>query len=293
MEGTPAAAAMRNWDDLKFCLALSSHGTMSNAAKVLGTNVATVSRRLNRMSEEMGEALFIKQGNRWVATESGAELARIAEELQTRLGATQDGRGEIRGDVKIRISCAMQIMQSGLVSGIVHFLESHPTARLGLDSRKQSLALNECDIRIGFEEPNEGRVVRRRLMALDIVPACQGRFLGGLTGWVKVLYTDSEPPGCGRLREHFDAAPKIEIEGLNLTRLVLESNPLLALLPRSMVEGDADLAEVSMGPAFEPLPIWLSYHQSRRRDPAVRLAVEFLERALRIDADPVEAAAAC
>ncbi len=41
---------MQNWDDLKFCLALHRSGTMTDAARILDTNVATVSRRIARMT---------------------------------------------------------------------------------------------------------------------------------------------------------------------------------------------------------------------------------------------------
>ena len=38
--------SLKNWDDLKFCLALDRYGTMTAAADHLDTNTATVSRRI-------------------------------------------------------------------------------------------------------------------------------------------------------------------------------------------------------------------------------------------------------
>ena len=52
---------MQNWDDLKYCLALDEFRTMTAAAKALGTNTATVSRRIERLTEEAGQPLFIRQ----------------------------------------------------------------------------------------------------------------------------------------------------------------------------------------------------------------------------------------
>ena len=48
---------MQNWDDPKFCLALEQYQTMTAAARALGTNTATVSRRIERLTEEAGEPL--------------------------------------------------------------------------------------------------------------------------------------------------------------------------------------------------------------------------------------------
>ena len=53
---------MNNWDDLRFLVALSKTGTMTAAAKSLGTNTATVSRRIERLSETLGMPAFIKTG---------------------------------------------------------------------------------------------------------------------------------------------------------------------------------------------------------------------------------------
>ena len=60
---------MQHWDDLRFCLALYRHGTMSAAAMALGTNIATVSRRIDRLTQAMGETLFLKQDRAWVPTQ--------------------------------------------------------------------------------------------------------------------------------------------------------------------------------------------------------------------------------
>ena len=51
---------MQNWDDLKFCLALERHQTMTAAARALGTTTATVSRRIDRLTEAADEAIFLR-----------------------------------------------------------------------------------------------------------------------------------------------------------------------------------------------------------------------------------------
>ena len=44
----------------KVCLALERYQTMTAAARALGTNTATVSRRIDRLTEEAGEPLFLR-----------------------------------------------------------------------------------------------------------------------------------------------------------------------------------------------------------------------------------------
>ena len=51
---------MQNWDDLKFCLTLERYQTMTAAKHSLGTNTAKVSRRIDRLTEEAGKPLFLR-----------------------------------------------------------------------------------------------------------------------------------------------------------------------------------------------------------------------------------------
>lgn len=278
---------MKNWDDLKFCQALHRHGTMSDAAKVLNTNVATVSRRLHRLSEEIGETLFIKQGNRWVTTEAGAELAQIAEHFQAEIGrSSAAGEGEAEIEIQIRISCAMQLIQCGFASAVADFLGRHPLASLRFETQKRSLALNECDVRLDFDEPSEGRIVRRLFTTLDLVPACAEPFRDRIEGWINVLYSGREGRQARLLEEHFGAPPRIELEGLATTLMILRNAPLAAAVPVKCVETLSDLTALPGPESLTPLPVWLSYHETRRRDHAVRLAIEFLQVAFNIGETP-------
>ena len=65
------------WDDLgKFVLAMKRHGTMPPAARHLNANVATVSRRLERVSHELAIPLFEKRGTGFVPDEGRRQAGR-------------------------------------------------------------------------------------------------------------------------------------------------------------------------------------------------------------------------
>ena len=51
---------------------------MTAAARALGTNTATVSRRIDRLTEEAGVPLFLRDNTQWLATDMGRELAQVA-----------------------------------------------------------------------------------------------------------------------------------------------------------------------------------------------------------------------
>ena len=58
---------------------------MTAAARALGTNTATVSRRIDRLTEEAGEPLFLRDNTQWRATDMGRELAQIALRIEDRI----------------------------------------------------------------------------------------------------------------------------------------------------------------------------------------------------------------
>jgi DNA-binding transcriptional LysR family regulator len=97
---------MQNWDDLKFCLALERYQTMTAAARAVGTNTATVSRRIDRLTEEAGEPLFLRDNTQWRATDMGRELAQIALRIEDRISrAATETMEQQRSDVE-RITCS-------------------------------------------------------------------------------------------------------------------------------------------------------------------------------------------
>lgn len=58
---------------------------MTAAACALGTNTATVSRRIDRLTDEAGESLFLRNNTQWRATDIGRELAQIALRIEDRI----------------------------------------------------------------------------------------------------------------------------------------------------------------------------------------------------------------
>ena len=106
--------SLKNWDDLKFCLALDRYGTMTAAADHLGTNTATVSRRIELMTADAGQPLFTKLGQAWEPTPLADHLITIAVQTESLLADTEaeDLAAEEQSD--IRINAPIRILHSNL-----------------------------------------------------------------------------------------------------------------------------------------------------------------------------------
>ena len=63
-----------DWNDLKFALAVARHGSLSAAARALGTTQPTVSRRLAGLERKTGVKLFERRKDGLTPTQLGAAL---------------------------------------------------------------------------------------------------------------------------------------------------------------------------------------------------------------------------
>lgn len=147
---------MQNWDDLKFCLALERYQTMTAAARALGTNTATVSRRIDRLTEEAGEPLFLRDNTQWRATDMGRELAQIALRIEDRISRAASETMDHQKKLFLRVNASEAMLNAQLVRHIVGFSENYQNLNLTLSSRQASLAYGETDIILNHVAPTEG-----------------------------------------------------------------------------------------------------------------------------------------
>lgn len=131
---------MQNWDDLKFCLALERYQTMTAAARALGTNTATVSRRIDRLTEEAGEPLFLRDNTQWRATDMGRELAQIALRIEDRISRAAIETMEQQKTQILRINANEATLSAQLAQNIASFSANYHDLNLTLSSRQASLA---------------------------------------------------------------------------------------------------------------------------------------------------------
>ena len=81
-----------NWDDLRIFIAFARGGTLAAAAKVIGIDATTVSRRLDRIERDLGTTLFEVHPTGHVVTERGSQLLCHAETIEA---SAIDARGEL------------------------------------------------------------------------------------------------------------------------------------------------------------------------------------------------------
>ena len=162
---------MANWDDAQYVLALSRAGTIRAAAKSLGVNHTTVSRRISALEKQLSARLFELTPSGYVMTVSGRIICKAAEEMEDLLlGSHRRIEGadkELTGEVHIHIP---DIFDDWVCERIAPFLQQHPKLKIQLSSEIAiaNLAKREADIALRFTDSPPLDMVGQKVCRLPV-----------------------------------------------------------------------------------------------------------------------------
>ncbi|MEP5630939.1 MAG: LysR family transcriptional regulator [Tateyamaria sp.] len=269
---------LHNWDDLKLILAVSRYGTMSAAANSLGMSTATISRRLEKCAEELDQTLFIRRGTRWEPTPAALVFVKLAETVTDGFPSEVDLESADPFEERvIRASMPLDICMSTLAPKVTSLLVENPGLALDIFHETKSVAFGEVDVRVSYTEPNEGRLVRFRLGEIGYNSYVSTRLVGDPTGWVEVVDLERKPTFMGQdLLQQF-GQPRLRNVSLSCAINVVHEMPLVIYLPTILASSQTDLTLWPSESQETYLPVWASYHESRRLDPDVRLMLSYLK----------------
>lgn len=156
-----------NWDDGRLFLAVARAGQMLGAARTLGVNQATLSRRMAVLERALGAKLLIRRTHGSELTDAGRALLATLERVESELIASQarlhGTDAAVSGTVRIGAPDGFGV--GFLAPRLARLGERHPDLRVQLvpTPRGFSLSRREADIAVMVGRPEKGRLVARRL----------------------------------------------------------------------------------------------------------------------------------
>lgn len=162
--------AQMDWNDLRFVLAVSRHGSLSAAGDALGVAHTTVGRRLRELEGELGISLFTRHPNGMRATAAGAELSEAAKAMEAQLHRAEAriaGRDtDLRGELRIT---TLDWLFEALAPRIRSFCERYPEVDLTVRASEGHVSLyrREADIALRLTNKPDPSLAGRRLMHVD------------------------------------------------------------------------------------------------------------------------------
>lgn len=251
---------------------------MTAAARLLDTNVATVSRRIERMGETLGFPPLVKTNDGWVMNPKLRGLMDTLEtfdaELTRELNSTLDHRQD--QPTRIRIGLPPVVALQVLYPCMDAVLPSLKAIRLEFIGRSQGEGLSDFDIVIQTHRPESGRLLSRRIGQLHFrvfgPPDCDAR-----TDWCGLVREHDDHPAQQMALAAFGQEPLIRSHSFTDLFEIIRASRLPGLLPGVLATRDSDLTPVLPTDQVATQDLWLMYHASRKGDPVIRIVTEWIE----------------
>lgn len=156
-----------DWSDLAFFLALAQSGSLSAAAKRMGTDHSTVARRIESLERDLGVRLVDRLPHAYQLTDAGERVRDLGGAAETAISDIERyARAADRSPHRVvRISGPPHLISSLIAPSLTSLKRSNPELKIELagESRPVSLSRREADIALRMFRPSQKGLVARRL----------------------------------------------------------------------------------------------------------------------------------
>jgi DNA-binding transcriptional LysR family regulator len=156
-----------DWDDLRIFLAVARTESLSGAGRGLRLDPATVGRRVARLEERLGAALFAKSPQGYALTGQGQGLLPHAERAEQAVTAARE---EVRGEAgglsgQVRIGAPDGCATYVLPQVCADIAAANPALEIQIVAlpRVFNLSKREADMAIAVSRPATGRLTVQKI----------------------------------------------------------------------------------------------------------------------------------
>ena len=293
---------MEHWDEVRTAYQVARQGTVSGAAEVLGVHHATVIRHIDALEGRLGVKLFQRHARGYTPTESGEDLARVAQttedQLQQLVGRIRGRGADVSGELMVT---SIVELSNFLVPVLADFKEGYPgvVVRYLTDSRVFRLEYGEAHVAIrAGSAPDEPDNVVQPLMRLRIGLFASKSYVAkhglpkedsdlGDHAFVGNDNPDSRAPFEVWLRSKvpYERVVFRATDTYSMIRAV-RSGAGIGFMPVAEGAADPDLVEVIPSKEEWTAPLWLVTHVDLHRTAKVQALLAHLKEAVKVfDAD--------
>lgn len=204
---------MANWDDMRVFLAVARSESLSGAARGVQMDPATVGRRIARLEEGLGVALFLKSPQGYALSDAGTRMLARAADAEEALRLAQDeAQGQAAGLAgQVRIGAPDGCANFLLPQVCAAIRDANPDLEVQILAlpRVVNLSKREADMAITVSPPDAGRLTVQKMtdyhlhlaMRADLpAPATLADLAGvPLVGYIPDMIFDKELDYLGPL----------------------------------------------------------------------------------------------
>jgi len=281
-----------DWNRARAFLVTAEEGSLSAAARALGTTQPTLGRQVSALEAELGVALFERTGRGLELTSAGLDIvehARAMGEAANRLSLAATGQSSsLTGVVCISATEAMAAFDLPVVIRRLRKLEPGIEVEIIASNSTSDLKRREADIAIRAFRPTQPDLIARKLRDEYARLYATPQYLEGLDNPSDAnSLASAEFIGFDRSSRLIDGLAGM---GLQLTLknfLILTENHLvhwelvkqsagIGIMPERI--GDKESSVVRVLPDMQPFPIelWLVAHRELRTSRRIRRVFDVL-----------------
>ncbi len=262
-----------NWDDLRLFLAVARTGSISGAAKKLGVQHSTVSRRMRQFEEKLGTRLIERKTGRYELTQAGENVkeasARIEREV---LGVDSALLGQDAQQVgPLKVAALNNMASSVLMPMFASFSKQYPQVELHIlvANIDASLSQREADVAIRLTNAPTETLLGKRIVTVASTIYGSRSYLkellqqGGDPKWIGVEC-------CGfhkswTRQSSSEQSHNFYSDDTQLTHSAIREGMGVSILPCFMGDADPELERYcDPDPSFN-LGLWVLLHPDLKR----------------------------
>ena len=281
-----------DWNDLRYLVVVTNHGSAVAAARVLGVSHATVLRRIHTLERSIGTRLFDRLRTGYVLSESGKRFLEVGESFERALrGAHREVEGQV-ADLAgiIRFTTTDSMAYSLMPEILVSFRKCYPaiTVEMHVTNARLDLEMREADVslRPTLAPPQDwvGRSVGKLGMGLYASPRYLRRLVKNGAVAHEWLMLDGFLKGGGLakwLRERVgNDNIAASADSFVILRQLAEKGLGVTVLPSVLADGSG-LELLELLPDESVAELWLLTHPNLRHMGRIRAFMEHVTWKLR------------
>lgn len=277
------------WDDARIFLAVAREGSFSGAAKRLGVQHSTVSRRIRSLEEKLATLLVERKATGYILTDAGEELKQSAYLIERELlsfegaigGQTEDVAGELR------VTAIANMASTVLMPYFARFSSAYPMVELNVQVTNNSVRLSEREADVALRQTNKPQETLIGTRLTTVASAVYGE--RSYCAAVKSGQTEEKWIGVDCCDYHRtwtkEAWPKAEhefyVDETSLTLAAMKERLGVGFLPCFLGDSDPDLVRFREPKKQHELGLWLLYHRDLRNTKRVTLFRKHMQREIK------------
>ena len=277
-----------NWDDLRLFLAVARTGSISGAARQLGVQHSTVSRRMRQLEEKLGARLIERKKSGYELTLAGEDVKESARRIEREVigvdGALSGKDTSLVGP--LRVTAINNMATSVFMPMFASFNREHPLVELhiSVSNSDASLSQREADVAIRLSNSPTDTLIGTRVLTVASTIYASRSYLqqlhqqGGELKWIGVDCCDFHKTwtkqSCG------DQAHNFVSDDTLLTLSAIREGVGVSILPCFMADTDPSLVRYcEPDPAYD-LGLWVLLHPDLKRTARVLAFRDHMIRAI-------------